>query len=380
MKHAVTALCVLAGLALLAQTQGPVTPRQPKPPPPPKDEVPIGQPAQKPDEKAAASADAPKEPICVSDSEDPGRPVLRRGKSERASRPRCEELATPISGRTPSDADAEPGTEPRATSAARNDGAEEKEPGADPDAPLTLIDKVRMRAGEFSTSLPNFICEQLIRRSTSGNSGKSWKLQDTVLVEVMLVDGKEDYRNARRNNKPVEWEKVKDTGTWSAGEYGTVLRDILHPATRAEFKKRGEDRIGGQSLEVHDYVVQKENSHWTIAFGGRPVRPKYRGAIWIDTKENMVRRIEMEALNMPADYAIRHVEMTLEFGPVKIGNEWYILPTRTENLACGAGSSNCSKNETDFRNYRKFSTESTISTTDSTVTFEGDEKPPLKKK
>lgn len=373
MKQAAVGLLLLVvALGLLAQSQGPIKPREARPAPPPKDEVPIGETAPATARKATPPADAPKEPICVSDDQDPGRPVLRRGKPERAAKARCEELATPISGRPENDPD-QP-VEPRAASPA------ERAPDAEPAVPLTLIDKVRNRVGEFSAELPNFVCEQLIRRSSSGNSGKSWKLRDTVAVEVMLIDGKEDYRNARRNNRPLEWDKVKDTGTWSAGEFGSILRDILHPATKAAFKKRGTDRIGTEAFEVHDFVILKENSHWTIAYGGRPIRPKYRGAIWIDTKDNMVRRVEIEALNMPADYEVNHVETTVDYGPVKIGEQWYILPTRTENLACTIGGENCSKNETEFRNYRKFSTESTISTTDSTVTFDGEEKPPSKKK
>lgn len=246
--------------------------------------------------------------------------------------------------------------------------------------PLTLYDQVRIRASDYSVALPNFICEQLIRRSHSSNFGKTWKHRDTVTVEVMMADGKEDYGNVRRNSRKVDWQKVKDTGTWSLGEYGTILVDILHPATNAEFTKRGDDKIGTQVFEVHDYVVQKENSHWKVDFEGRRYQPKYRGALWIDPKDHMVHRIEMESLNMPADYPVRHAEMTLHYGSVKIGEEWYLLPLRSENLACFTGTSNCTKNEIDFRNYRKFSTESNVSTTESTITFDGEEKAPPKKK
>jgi hypothetical protein len=75
---------------------------------------------------------------------------------------------------------------------------------------------------------------------------------------------------------------------------------------------------------------------------------------------------------------VSHAEVTVDYGPVRIGDKVYILPTRAQNLACFTESSECTMNETEFRNYRKFSAESSISTTESTVTFDGDNKPPKK--
>ncbi len=91
-------------------------------------------------------------------------------------------------------------------------------------------------------------------------------------------------------------------------------------------------------------------------------------------------RIETEAFNLPADFDLDTVEMTVDYGFVRIGGEEYLLPVASENLACWRGSNNCSRNKIEFRNYRKFGAESTIVTTDSEITFDGEEDSPATKR
>lgn len=317
----------------------------------------------------------PAKPTCVSDSEDQGRPKLKRGIPKTTDRkPVCEELAVPIGPQAvPEDP---PNLEERPDGSRPSFRPPRERDEDEVQRPLTLIDKARLRAETYSSELPNFICQQLIRRSSSGLSRKDWRLQDTVTVDVAYVDGREEYKNAKRNNKKMTWEETKKSGSWSEGEYGTVLVDILHPATNAKFTRRGVDNLGDVVAEVWDFVVEKENSHWNVAFGGQATKPKYRGALWIDPKEHLVRRIEMEGLNFASTFPVNHAELTIDYGPTRIGTKMYVLPIKTQNLACFTQAAACSTNETEFRNYRKFSTESTISTTDSSVSFDGEQKPP----
>ena len=66
---------------------------------------------------------------------------------------------------------------------------------------------------------------------------------------------------------------------------------------------------------------------------------------------------------MPRDYPLSKAESTIEYGFVKIEQGTYLLPVLSDNLGCFSGSGSCSKNSIQFRNYRKF-------TADSTVTFD----------
>ena len=316
----------------------------------------------------AFAQNEPKSKPCPAEADETGPPRLKRGKPGARKAAECEPLPTPIgAARQPQDA------------------APEKAPPDDEDLiPAKVLpgplDRVRVRAFEYIDALPNFICEQLIRRLQAGGLRGKFGLKDTVTVDVAYVDGLEEYKNAKRNGKPLkDYTDIQESGTWSTGEYATILKDVLHPTTDAKFTFRKKDTIAGIETEVYDLLVEKANSHWTLNFAGQILKPKYRGAIWVDPKEFMVMRIEMDALNIPATYPIDHSEVIVEYGPKKIGDKFYILPSYTANLACHRGSSTCVKNETEFRNYRKFSTESTISTTESTVTFD-EAKPETKKK
>lgn len=297
---------------------------------------------------------------CVIERDDKGPPKLRRGARPTDAQPQtplCEEPTIHII-------------------------RGEKEPAA-ADPVLSAVDRARLRADRFTDELPNFICEQLTRRLQSGLSRKTWNLKDTLTSEVFYVDRTEEYRNTRRNGKPVPWEATKATGAWSSGEYGTTLRDVMSPATDATFTLRRKEKIGDVETEVYDVAVMKSNSHWRLEFDGVHTYPKYRGAVWIDPQANLVRRIEMEALELEPSFPISHAEMTVDFGPVKIAGQTYTLPLNAANLACFRTVRSCVKNEIEFRNYRKFTAESSISTTESTVTFDKDipaQAPPTKKK
>ncbi len=93
---------------------------------------------------------------------------------------------------------------------------------------------------------------------------------------------------------------------------------------------------------------------------GRRIKPAYKGKIWIDKETRRVLRIEQTAVGIPRDFDFDTQESSLEYGFVNIDGRSYLLPVESINVACGTGTSNCSKNRIEFRNYRKFSAESSI--------------------
>jgi hypothetical protein len=224
-----------------------------------------------------------------------------------------------------------------------------------------MINDARDAASVFTSSLPNFVVEQVTTRYQGGGSPTSWHARDVVTCDVASVNGKEDYRNFRVNGHAIGG-KPEDSGSWSTGEFTVTLEDILSYATDANFTKRGEDRIAGRTAMVFNMSVRKDNSHWTIIdMANRQYAPAYKGSLWIDVESRRVMRIEQIAQGMPRDFAYDRAESVLEYGFVTIENKSYLLPVRAENLTCEAR--NCSRNVIEFRNYRKF-------TADSNLTFD----------
>ena len=238
---------------------------------------------------------------------------------------------------------------------------------------VPLIERARAVAYEFTDTLPNFICDEIVMRHQSERRIPDWRYKDRVEVELVYVDGKEDYRNIRRNGKALKKGSPEDSGSWSTGEFGTVLADIFSSTTNAQFKRRGMSSAAGMEAEVYDYSVAQPNSHWQIRYG-RTVKPAYSGSVWIDPKTARVLRIEMGTKKLPADYEIDTVESVVDYSWVTISGKKFLLPVKSENLACVRGTFDCTKNEIEFRNYRKFTAESQVLQVESEITFE--EEPP----
>lgn len=278
-----------------------------------------------------------------------------------ARAPRAEDLGKPktVIVQQPS------GTEADSTAPA----AEAPEPGGGP-APAVakplggdeqIIQEAREVAAKFTGDLPNFTAKQLTTRYFSATWPARWQKIDDVSAEVAHVDGKEEYRNIMVNGFPVD-RPPERTGSWSTGEFSTTLEDVLSLPTNAKFKRRGEDRIAGRPAVVFDLTVAQENSHWTLVSpDDRRFNPAYEGAIWIDKDTRRVLRIEMRTVHMPPDFPLLKAESNLTYAFVKIDNKQYLLPGGSDNLACWRGSGSCTKNTIEFKDYKKFSAESTIS-------------------
>ena len=87
--------------------------------------------------------------------------------------------------------------------------------------------------------------------------------------------------------------------------------------------------------------------------------------IWIDRESKRVLKIEQRATAFPDDFEFNRADMMLEYGIVRISGRVVLLPVRSENIICQTGTNNCSRNEINFRNYRKFGA-------DTAITFEKD--------
>ena len=65
----------------------------------------------------------------------------------------------------------------------------------------------------------------------------------------------------------------------------------------------------------------------------------------------------------PVLQVMEAIASAVDYDYVLIGEGKYLLPVHSEALSCGRGTSQCSRNVIEFRNYRKF-------TADTVITFE----------
>jgi hypothetical protein len=224
-----------------------------------------------------------------------------------------------------------------------------------------LIRKAADTALDFTESLPNYVCQELMSRYESETRPANFHAIDVIGTEVIYENGKEDYRKITLNGRPVNKKMEEMGGAWSTGEFGTVLISLFSPATATEFHYRKDSRIAGILTKEYDFSVTHTRSNWSIHMGSQTYEPGYSGTVWIDPASARVMRIEMSARAFPADFETDDVESATDYEYVRLGDaKQYLLPVHSETLSCQRGTNNCSRNVIDFRNYRKYAGESSI--------------------
>jgi hypothetical protein len=323
---------------------------QPPPPKPDEGKAAGGDSAKAQPEPPEQSATIVKEPVRYGEGEAP--PKLKRGIPPPRKRTKEEiEIAAaeppPLSAESETSARAAGASGPSAGTTARSDPA------------MALLDRARAESANFLSGLPNYVCQQFTTRYTGEGKPVSWRALDVVSSELVYEDGKEKYQKIAINGKPVKG-KIEDTGTWSTGEFGTVLADIFSPASAATFKFGGTMTVQRQPATQYDFNVHRENSHWHIGVPGQYVEPAYKGSIWVGKESGRVLRIEMQARQIPKEFPKDTTEMAIDYDWVSLGGQKFLLPVKSEVLSCTRGSSECEKNTIEFRNYRKFVGQSDI--------------------
>jgi hypothetical protein len=225
-------------------------------------------------------------------------------------------------------------------------------PTRSPSPAEPLIERAREAAFEFSEKLPNFICEEVMKRFTQQGRGEETPV-DVVSADIIYRDAQESYRNVKINERPTDQALEEIDGSWSTGEFASTLVEIFHPRTDAQFRSVGPSPISGFNAQLYDFQVRSENSHWKVQSGSQTLTPAYVGSVWVDPQTARVLRIEMQARDIPSDFPMDTVESAVDYSYVVIGGASFLLPVHAESLGCERSTSNCSHNKIDFRNYHE---------------------------
>jgi hypothetical protein len=281
------------------------------------------------------------------DEDDPGRPVLKRGIPAARKRPAANSEPDPPAAVAVGEAAPAP--------AAPETPPVPETPEEDP-----LLAKARAEAASFANALPNFFCRQTTTRYQTENPKRGWDPLDVVTADLAYENGKESYKNIQVGGKPAKGSMEEIGGASSTGEFQTILEEVLTPG-RATFRRAGSDAISGRSAVMFKFEVPRELSRWRIQAASQLYYPAYRGTIWIDRETARVVRIEMQGRSMPERFSFDTIETAVEYSSVRLApTHSYLLPVTAELLSCQRGTRFCSRNRIEFRNYRKFGSESSI--------------------
>lgn len=245
-----------------------------------------------------------------------------------------------------------------------------------------LLAQVTDYARNYIRQLPDFLCTQVTRRYVDPAGLEFWQLVDTVTEKLSYLERREIYQVVLVNNRAVTGVSHEQLGgTTSSGEFGTLIRDLFEPEVRAEFGWERWAKLRGRLQHVFAYRVIQPRSKYSISWSGGPnsapltIVAGYRGLVYADADTGLITRMTLQAEGIPADFPIQKVEQVLDYDFTKIGDNEYLLPLKS--VVKSRSGKMLTKNELEFRSYRKFGTESTITfTPDALPDSATTEKPP----
>lgn len=251
-----------------------------------------------------------------------------------------------------------------------------------------FLDTVRQTALAHTNVLPDFICTQKIKRLAKLGEAGSWALVDQIVAEISYYGDQEHSKILTIDNQPASSKTdIEIPGFFSEGDFGNALYLLFTQESDASFVMEGSDRVNRRKTVRARFFVPQANSRYHIGLGALQVTTAYGGRCWIDLNSHRVVRLESEAREIPPATLVKKASHLTEYDLVEIAGTQYWLPVRasvqlqivadsghqrldfykaiygkTDPSGYGTYSALYAQNEIEYRNYRKFNTETRLIT------------------
>lgn len=224
---------------------------------------------------------------------------------------------------------------------------------------LDLIERIKIRAAENLAAQPNYTCHETIERSTRQPSAGTFRLRDTIQLEVALIQGRELF--SRRGAEHFEDAKITDLvteGTIANGNFALHARAVFL-SQGPLFQYRGMTTWGGRSTHTFDYTVARELSGWEIKVDDQRGFVGYRGSFHVDAATLDLQDFTVETVDIPSNLRLRAARDRMEYQRVALGNSEFLLPRSSEMVVTAVNGIE-SRNRTLFHACRQYAGESVL--------------------
>src|SRR5262245_30741318 len=130
--------------------------------------------------------------------------------------------------------------------------------------PPELLEHARTAAANYSHTLPDFVCTQVVHRYVSAST--QWRLLDTLVLKLDFAGGREAYTLVTVDGQPASKVYLDLGGATTTGEFGTLLRRVFSPRSKAVFNWERHSRRRGQDVEVYRYAIPREGANHELAY------------------------------------------------------------------------------------------------------------------
>jgi hypothetical protein len=210
-------------------------------------------------------------------------------------------------------------------------------------------------------SLPNFMCTQTTQRFLDYTGTSGFRSVDFIVEQLTYFDHHEDLKVVTLNGEPSSLSHWGLGGAISSGEFGAVMKGIFSPQAKTDFAWQTFFTLRGRKMEVYSYRVSASHSDYHIVAPHKDTDlvTAYHGLVFIDDSTHFVHRITLHPDGIPQDFPAQDLSLVLDYDYTRIGDSDYLLPLEFE-IRSRQGRS-LLKNDVTYSNYRKFTTDSSVS-------------------
>jgi hypothetical protein len=227
-----------------------------------------------------------------------------------------------------------------------------------------ILDDMREYALNYTNSLPNYMCVQTTHRKidpTEKLHQRGYISNGDVIQELLsFYDHMEKYTVETYNGKSVtNMNHLQLGGVTSSGEFGRMMLNIFDPENGAELAWDSWHTLRGKRMYAFAYHIDKGHGYSMEDLEShRSYTSAYTGLVYWDAQTHAIPKITLDTIEIPADFPIKEVHIKLDYDMIKVGDQEYMLPYHFQ--LDSSGDKMTSSNEADFRLYRKYGAEATI--------------------
>jgi hypothetical protein len=245
-----------------------------------------------------------------------------------------------------------------------------QEPPASSDTPTAsqqtaMLAQMTRYAERYVDNLPNFLCVLVTEQYEANKKGEHWHKGDTLTSRLAYNEGREQRTLVQVNDRSLNQVNHRwRTPLTTEGEFGRLIQMIFEERTQAAFEWNRWDNLHGKRVAVFNYSVEQQRSTMKLGLSdlASAIVP-YHGLVFADPDAGAIYQVYEIATEIPKALRTREIGTTIEYSEVSIGDAKYLLPARASILM--KTDQNQVRNELEFRDYRKFGAESSITFGDS---------------
>ena len=227
------------------------------------------------------------------------------------------------------------------------------------DPATLLLSRIRVHAATTLARQPNYTCVETIERQRRTGPAKKLQMQDTLRLEVALVDSKEMFAwPGSKKFEDTDLRKMITTGAFGNGNFAIHARAIFTTGAPT-FDHRGLVALQGRAAIRYDFHVSRLMSGYHIRMHDREAVVGYHGSFYVDPDSLDLRRLDVVAEDIPYEIGLTDSTDRVDYGQVKIGADSFLLPVESE-LSMTDVNGQESRNYVRFSACRQYSGESVL--------------------